>query len=59
MRHTTTTEEKKESRALGGLALVCYSATLAAMLVFGYTLIALTLRGVAVQDFVVHTCPCF
>ena len=44
---------------LGGIALVCYSTTLAAMLVFAYTFIALTLRGVAVQDFVVQTCPCF
>jgi hypothetical protein len=59
MRHSTGTEEKKEARMLGGIALLCYSTTLAAMLVLGYTLIALTLRGVAVQDFVVQTCPCF
>jgi hypothetical protein len=59
MRHTTGTVEKKEARMLGGIALVCYSTTLAAMLVFGYTLIALTLRGVAVRDLVVQTCPCF
>lgn len=44
---------------LGGIALACYSTTLAAMLAFGYTLVALTLRGVAVQDFVVRSCPCF
>ena len=44
---------------LGGIALVCYSTTLAGMLVFAHTVVALTLRGVAVQDFVVQTCPCF
>jgi hypothetical protein len=59
MRHSTGTEEKKETRMLGAVALVCYSTTLAAMLVFAYTIIALTLRGVAVRDFVVQTCPCF
>jgi hypothetical protein len=59
MRHSTGTEEKKETRMLGGIALICYSTTLAAMLIFAYTIIALTLRGVAVQDFVVQTCPCF
>lgn len=59
MRHEDGTEEQKETRMLGGIALVCYSTTLAAMTVFAYTFIALTLRGVAVQDFVVQTCPCF
>lgn len=44
---------------LGGLALVCYSTALAAVLVFGYTLAALTLRGVAAQDFVFSSCRCF
>ncbi len=59
MRHSNGTVDKKEMRLLGAVALVCYSTTLAGMLVFGYTLIALTLRGVAVRDFVVQTCPCF
>lgn len=59
MRHSTGTVEKREARMLGGIALVCYSTTLAAMLAFGYALIALALRGVAAQDFVVRSCPCF
>ena len=59
MRDQNGTVVKKESRLLGGIALVCYSTTLAAMLVFGYTLVALTLRGVAVQELVVRSCSCF
>ena len=59
MRHSTGTVEKRETRMLGGIALLCYSTTLAAMMVFAYTIIGLALRGVAVRDFVVQTCPCF
>jgi hypothetical protein len=44
---------------LGGIALFCYSTMLAAMMVFGYTLLALALRGVAVQELVGRSCPCF
>jgi hypothetical protein len=65
MRHSTRTETptaartKTEARVLGGIALFCYTTTLAAMLVFGYTLFALALRGVAVQELVGRSCPCF
>ncbi len=65
MRHSTKTETrvgaraKAETRMLGGIALFCYSTTLAAMLVFGYTLFALALRGIAVQELVGRSCPCF
>jgi len=59
MRHSNGTVEKKGTRILGAVALFCYSTTLAGMLVFGYTMVALMLRGVAVRDFVVQTCPCF
>jgi len=67
MRHSTGTEAqagangtaRAEARLLGGIALACYSTTLAAMLVFGYTLLALALRGVAVQELVGRSCPCF
>ncbi len=64
MRNSTNTEAKAttraEARMLGGMALACYSTTLAAMLVFGYTLLALALRGVAFQDLIVRSsCPCF
>ena len=57
MRHVT--EEQKETRMLGGIALVCYSTTLAAMLVFGYTLVALTLRAADVRELVARSCSCF
>jgi hypothetical protein len=67
MRHSTKTETqagakttaRSEARVLGGIALFCYSTTLAAMLVFGYTLFALALRGIAVQELVGRSCPCF
>ena len=41
---------KTEAKALGLIALLCYSATLAAMLTGGYALLALALRAVG-QDF--------
>lgn len=50
MRDERRTETKAEARALGSIALVCYSATLAAMLTGGYALLALALRAAA-QDF--------
>lgn len=44
MRHEVKTGTKTETRALGLVALLCYSATLAAMLTCGYSLVALILR---------------
>lgn len=38
-------ETKRDARALGLIALLCYSTTLAAMLTSGYALLALTLRA--------------
>ena len=46
MRHTRHTEQ----RALGAIALACYSATLAAMLGAGYALLALALKAVELQS---------
>jgi hypothetical protein len=45
MRHTPRQEAKTEARALGVLALVCYSATFAAMLAFGYSVLALAVEA--------------
>jgi hypothetical protein len=39
-------ETTRDARALGLIALLCYSTTLAAMLTSGYALLALTLRAV-------------
>ncbi|HEU4596580.1 MAG TPA: hypothetical protein VFS10_15695 [Pyrinomonadaceae bacterium] len=66
-RHSTKTETqtvatktaRAEARMLGGIALFCYSTTLAAMLVFGYTLLALAVRGIAFPDLFARSCPCF
>jgi hypothetical protein len=41
---------------LGLIALLCYSATLAAMFACGYTLLGLTLRALA-RDFVILLNP--
>jgi hypothetical protein len=62
MRHSTKREAetaRAETRMLGGMTLVCYSTTLAAVLVFGYALLALALRGVAVPELVTRSCACF
>jgi hypothetical protein len=59
VRHATHLEERTEARLLGTLALICYSTTLAAMFVFGYTLLALTLRCVSLCDQVAYPSPCF
>jgi hypothetical protein len=62
MRHSMKREARAaraETRMLGGMALFCYSTTLAAMLVFGHTLFALALRGVAFPDLVTRSCSCF
>lgn len=49
MRNTPREEAKAEARALGILALVCYSATVAAMFAFGYSALVLAL-GAAGRD---------
>lgn len=46
MRPEVQAETKTETRMLGLCALLCYSATLAAMLTGGYALLALALRAV-------------
>jgi hypothetical protein len=51
MTYETQTETKTEARALGLVALLCYSATLAAMLACCYSLLGLALRAVG-RDFV-------
>ena len=45
MRHTLRGEARSEARALGVLALVCYSTTLAAMFAFGYAALALAVEA--------------
>ena len=45
MRHTPRDEKNAETRVLGAIAIVCYSSTLAAMLAFGYSLLALALKA--------------
>lgn len=52
MRHGVQTELKTETRMLGLIALLCYSATLAAALTCGYALLGLALRTL-VRDFVI------
>jgi hypothetical protein len=45
VRHTIRQEAKTETRVLGVIALVCYSATFAAMLAFGYSVLALAVKA--------------
>lgn len=47
MRHTLRDETKSETRALGLIALVCYSATFAGMLAFSYSTLTLALEAAA------------
>ena len=49
-RHTKARARHAERRALGAIALACYSATLAAMLGAGYALLALALEAVELQS---------
>lgn len=49
MTDTVRKESQAETRVLGIIALFCYSATLAAMLTFGYSLLGLAIRA-AGQD---------
>ena len=49
MKKTLREETKTEARALGVMALVCYSAALAAMFAFGYSALVLAL-GAAGRD---------
>jgi len=49
-------ETKTEKKALGLIALLCYSTTLAAMLTCGYALLTLSLRAAA-SDFAVLLNP--
>lgn len=44
MMSTVQKEATTEARALGVIALVCYSTTLAAMFAFGYSALALALQ---------------
>jgi hypothetical protein len=50
MRHSIKTLTETETRVLGTLALACYATTLAAMLVFGYSLLALSLRSAVFNE---------
>ncbi|HWS54733.1 MAG TPA: hypothetical protein VN228_11430 [Pyrinomonadaceae bacterium] len=45
MRNTLREEAKVETRALGVIALLCYSTTLAAMFALGYSALALALQA--------------
>ena len=45
MRREPQHEAKTETRVLGALAVVCYSATFTAMLAFGYSLLMLALEA--------------
>ena len=56
MRHENGVEAKAETHALGLWALLYYAATLAAMLICGYSLLALVLRTVG-RDFAVMLNP--
>lgn len=51
MRYEVKSETKTETRVLGLVALLCYTATLVAMLTCGYSLVGLALRTVG-RDFV-------
>jgi hypothetical protein len=53
MRHTRRTRTRArhaEQRALGAIALACYTATLAVMLGAGYALLALALKAFELQS---------
>jgi hypothetical protein len=45
VRHTQRQEERTETRVLGVIALACYSVTFAAMLAFGYSVLALAVKA--------------
>lgn len=54
MRHAQDTGTMSEKKALGAVALVCYSTTLASLLVFGYALLTLALSAAARQVVVMY-----